>query len=310
SVTLSDEEARRRGTQKVVLERRSPPTFDVLVELQTRHRLVIHEDVAAAVDAHLRGRPLPVEIRYRSEDGQIIIETQQPTVAQDTRNGRRGSSVTPFQPDRTGASRRDDRGGSDRMERMERRDFGRGTTAPAPTPRAEQPEPVNEPGGTGGNKPLQTLHVYAYGVARNRLMQAAKRMHVPLIVEDEFGSAQAIVTLKNYYRRRPKLIVDAERRGIPIHVLRANTVTQMEDFIVDVFQLEATDRDPFDEAIHETEAAIERIRSGARSVDLTPNIPPIRRMQHDMAREAKLVSHSYGREPRRRVRIFRDGTNP
>src|SRR5436190_2170231 len=71
SVTLSDEEARRRGTQKSVLERRSPPTFDVLVELQTRHRLVVHEDVAAAVDGHLRGRPLPVEVRYRTESGEI-----------------------------------------------------------------------------------------------------------------------------------------------------------------------------------------------------------------------------------------------
>ena len=238
---------------------------------------------------------------------EIVIETQQPTVAQNERNGRRGSTATPFQPDRTGVARREDRGGTERVDRSERRDFGRSTPSEAPAPRTEQPEPVSE---SGSRKPLQTLHVYAYGVARNRLMQAAKRMHVPLIVEDEFGSAQAILTLKNYYRRRPKLIVDAERRGIPIHVLRANTVTQMEDFIVDVFQLEATDRDPFEEAIHETEAAIERIRSGARSVDLSPAIQPVRRMQHDMAREAKLVSHSYGREPRRRVRIFRDGTNP
>jgi hypothetical protein len=117
---------------------------------------------------------------------------------------------------------------------------------------------------------------------------------------------QAIVTLKNYYRRRPKLIVDAERRGTPIYVLRANTVTQMEDFLADVFQLEAVDHDPFEEAIHETAAAIERIRSGARSVDLPPASSPVRRKQHDMAREANLVSHSYGQEPRRYVRIFRD----
>src|SRR5579859_7281011 len=78
SVTLSDEEARRRGTQKVVLERRSPPTFDVLVELQTRHHLVVHEDVAAAVDARLRGRPLPVEVRYRDAEGEIVKEMDYP----------------------------------------------------------------------------------------------------------------------------------------------------------------------------------------------------------------------------------------
>ncbi|MCD4684576.1 MAG: AAA family ATPase, partial [Anaerolineae bacterium] len=65
SVTLSDEEARRRGTQKTVLERRAPPTFNVLVEIQTRDRLAVHEDVAGAVDAKLRLRPLPSEVRTR-----------------------------------------------------------------------------------------------------------------------------------------------------------------------------------------------------------------------------------------------------
>ena len=65
SVTLSDEEARRRGTQKTVLERRSPPTFDVLIEIQTRDRVAVHPDVAAAVDALLRGYPLPPELRSR-----------------------------------------------------------------------------------------------------------------------------------------------------------------------------------------------------------------------------------------------------
>ena len=74
AVTLSDEEARRRGTQKTVLERRAPPTFDVLIEIQTRDRFSIHMDIMAAVDALLRGFPLPAEIRMRDEDGGIQIE--------------------------------------------------------------------------------------------------------------------------------------------------------------------------------------------------------------------------------------------
>ena len=71
SVTLSDEEARRRGTQKTVLERRSPPTFDILVEIQTRDTVAVHPDIAAAVDALLRGYDAPAEIRSRQEDGSI-----------------------------------------------------------------------------------------------------------------------------------------------------------------------------------------------------------------------------------------------
>ncbi len=250
--------------------------------------------MGAAVDAQLRGRPLPVEVRYRNAEGEVVIETQQPTTVNGSdRSSRRNGSGSEME--RNGGPRREDRGN--------RREPGRNGQQPF-TPRVENgPEP-------GGNKIHQTLHLYAYGVARNRLMQAAKRMRLPLIVDEDFENAGAVVTLKNYYRRRPKLIVDAERRGVPVYVLRANTLTQMEDFLADVFGLEATDLpDPFAEAIHETEAAIERIRSGARLVDLTPAISPVRRIQHDMARDANLVSHSYGQEPRRRVRIFRDAIN-
>ena len=80
AVTLSDEEARRRGTQKTVLERRAPPTFDVLVEIQTRDRFAVHTDIMGSVDALLRGFPIPPEIRTRDEDGQIKIEKAAPTV--------------------------------------------------------------------------------------------------------------------------------------------------------------------------------------------------------------------------------------
>ena len=72
SVTLSDEEAKRRGTQKTVLERRSNPTFHVLVEIQTRDSVAIHQDVATAVDSLLREEPLVPEVRSRTTDGKII----------------------------------------------------------------------------------------------------------------------------------------------------------------------------------------------------------------------------------------------
>src|SRR5665648_259078 len=74
AVTLSDEEARRRGTQKTVLERRAPPTFDVLVEIQTRDRLAVHLDISESVDSLLRGYPLPPEVRSRDAKGNIQIE--------------------------------------------------------------------------------------------------------------------------------------------------------------------------------------------------------------------------------------------
>ena len=101
SVTLSDEEARRRGTQKTVLERRSPPTFDVLIEIQERDRLALHPDVAAAVDALVRGYPLHPEIRYRDADNNIHVEKPPAPsalrqAAQSFRRGAMGETA-PFQ---------------------------------------------------------------------------------------------------------------------------------------------------------------------------------------------------------------------
>ena len=89
SVTLSDEEARRRGTQKTVLERRAPPTFDMLVEIQERDRLVVHNDVAASVDELVRGYPLRPEVRSRDENGEIHIQKAAPTHQRQQATGQR-----------------------------------------------------------------------------------------------------------------------------------------------------------------------------------------------------------------------------
>jgi stage III sporulation protein SpoIIIAA len=234
SVTLSDEEARRRGTQKVVLERRSPPTFDVLVELQDRHRLVVHEDIAEAVDARLRARPLAVEVRYRTSEGEIVVEKVNPSTDMTERNtDRSGTRRVPSNG--TGLNGNGSNNGNGKhYEAREGRDItsSRPSRSAAPI-RGDfdiTPPPVTR-------KPNQPLHVYAYGVSRDRLLLAARRLRVPVVVEENFSDAQVVVTLKNYYRRRPKLISDAEKRGLTIEVLRANTATQMEDFLGRVFSI-------------------------------------------------------------------------
>src|SRR6202163_5053579 len=79
TVTLSDEEARRRGTQKSVLERKSPPTFDVLVEIHDRDRLAVHQPLAEVVDAALRGTLKPPQMRIRGADGAIVARIAEPT---------------------------------------------------------------------------------------------------------------------------------------------------------------------------------------------------------------------------------------
>jgi len=248
TVTLSDEEARRRGTQKSVLERKGPSTFDVVVEIQDWDRVAVHHNVAQAVDAILRGRFIPAEIRSRDEQGEIEVEK---------------GAAPPT------ASRK------------------------APVP-GEQSSLEQRP---------QVLHIFPYGISQNRLRQAARGLNLPITIVPDLGEAQVVMTSKSYYRRRPRIVSDAERAGLPVYVLRSNTVRQMEHCLADIFGLRAAS-DPFAEAMRETQEAIETVLRGERSsIELSPQNAYTRRRQHEMAREAELLSYSKGKEPRRRVRI-------
>src|SRR5690606_2028889 len=158
-------------------------------------------------------------------------------------------------------------------------------------------------------QPAGRRRVFPYGVARNRLSQAARQLGVDIELVNDVRDADVLFTLKSYYRRRQRVVVDAEQRHIPIYVLRANTVNQMQNALAEVFNLEVKTRDPFEVAVREAERAIARIQAGEPSVDLSPAGASVRRYQHQLARQADLVSHSYGREPNRHVRIFSTGRN-
>jgi len=281
SVTLSDEEARRRGTQKTVLERRAPPTFDVLIELQDRNSLFVHNDVMLAVDLLLRGRPLVPETRARGGNGEITIQAAPQPPAMTRNNGKKG--------------RKNENG------------FIKDTPAAQGVqpvvPNGEAVEPDLEPKAPATAR-MQSI--YPYGIARNRLIESARRFKLPLRVVDSLQEADVLVTLKNFYRRRPKLVSDAESRGVSIYVLRSNTVTQIEDFLVDLYEMQIEGRDDLlERAIRETEEGIHAVMNGADSIDLAPQKPSIRRQQHEIVRQANLLSHSYGKEPDRYLRIYR-----
>jgi hypothetical protein len=139
-------------------------------------------------------------------------------------------------------------------------------------------------------------------------MQAVKRLGVPAVIVKDAADANALVTLRTYYRDRQQAIVDAEHRGLPIYVLRSSTVGQMEQFLTDLFNLRAEhgSTSDIDGVKQQTQQAIQAVLNGERWVDLPPGPSLVRRLEHEMARQAELVSHSYGKEPRRHVRIFRE----
>jgi len=242
TVTLGDEEARRRGTQKSILERKAPPTFDILVEIQDWERVAVHSDVAGVVDALLRGRSIHPEVRWLDETAEV-----------------RREQVAP--------------------------------------PKAA----VGELAGIA-----KKTRIYPLGINRSRLDQAAKKMELPVKVVDEVTDASLLMTSKSLYRRKPQPLHDAEAAGIPIYVLKSSRVSQMERALANIFDVE-TANEPFGVAIEEAERAIAQVMDGEDSVELSPQNAYIRLLQHQLAQRYNLASRSTGREPRRRVRIFRTG---
>ena len=154
SVTLSDEEARRRGTQKTVLERRSPPTFDVLIEIQTRDRLAVHPDVAAAVDALAARLPAARPRCAPASVSDIRIE-QAPAPARPQGSGQQGY-------------RRQSDDGHGRGSAPDYDNSRLRTASDASVRRFDGYVDRRQPARPGRDR-VQSMRIYPYGVARNRL---------------------------------------------------------------------------------------------------------------------------------------------
>ena len=243
SVTLGDEEARRRGTQKSILERKSPPTFDIVVEIQAWDRVAIHPDVGEAVDAILRGQPIVAETRWRDETGEVRIERE----------------------------------------------------TPHPTKTTEVKQLKKQNG---------VPKLYLFGINRSRVEQVAKEMRLSLDIVDNLSDANLFITSKNYYRRKLRRVRDAEIANMPIYVLRSGTPGQIRQML-DVI-CPAEKEDSFKQALGEAEEAVNRIKGGQEGmVELNPQSAYIRRLQHLIAERNALSSQSTGKDPARRVRIFK-----
>ncbi len=255
SVTLGDEEAKRRGTQKSILERMSAPTFDILVEIQERDTVAIHADVASAVDAILLGEPQPLEVRQIDENtGEVNIKRIQP----ETDDSRR----------------------------------------PVRSNKAAQPK-----NGTSAK-------LFLYGVNRVRMEEVAGEMGINLEIVEDLREATLLVTSKKYYRQKPQKIRDAESTNLPIYVLKGGTPVQIRQLLSSLYHIEQHEpeerRDEsFKSALDDANEAVQMIKKGENTVELSPQSAYIRRFQHLVAERHGMYSQSTGKDPNRRVRIFR-----
>ena len=250
TVTLSDEEAKRRGTQKSVLERKAPPTFDVVIEIMEVDKLAIHHDVWKVVDKLLRGTPPRPEIRVRNPEGEVEVVQEAAADVRPTEETGLGAAMRP----------------------------------------AEKPLP-------------QTVRIFPYGVSRNRLDRAIRELRVPAYIVKDWKDADVIITLKAHARKEPTKLREATGSSVPFYVVKSNTYNQIANVIRKIFNV--SDFQDEETALLEVEEACERVLGGEESVELMPQTSYVRRLQHRLASENKLVSESVGTEPYRRVRISR-----
>ncbi len=325
TVTLSDEEARRRGTQKSILERKAPPTFNMIVEIINRDEVAVHRDVAATVDAMLRNASVRSEHRRREDDGRVSVTRIDDARRDPSVPGRQLSTQQAFGGFGEGLSR-----GRPIVD-IASRQFGEGPGGRQQNHEIEPYEDVAREDAAptmaflkGRGTVAKPLRIFPFGISRNRLDQAILRHAVPATIVREPHDADLVMTLKNYFRQKPEPIRDAEIRGTPVYVLRANTATQMENVLLSLFpkvlapspqDFESVappipsrePRDPVIDALAEAEDAITAVMSGAPAIELTPQGPAVRRKQHELAERYNVASRSRGRDPRRYVEIFRRG---
>ncbi|MDJ1176922.1 R3H domain-containing nucleic acid-binding protein [Roseofilum capinflatum] len=344
AVTLGDDEARRRGSQKTVLERKSPPTFEIAIEMQERQRWIVHEQVDEMIDGLLRGRQPTPEVRTVNEQGEVVIthETttdnglaiQRPTGRRSGHNGK-SNPLTPIPLSSHGAGESQGWSKAQGVKgwRSQGHMFPVSDPKYAAFPQAVSPEQesfhqmledsFSRAGGqerpAGPNGEDWPLHIYPYGISRHQLEQVIRTLNIPVLLTKDIDGADAVLALRSHLKNQGKLKQMARSRHLPVHTLKSNTVPQMIRTLQRLLDLDtaqvnqAVDLNLFArsgaedelEALEEARLAVEQIViPKGQPVELLPRSGKVRKMQHELVEHYRLKSDSFGEEPNRRLRIY------
>jgi hypothetical protein len=141
--------------------------------------------------------------------------------------------------------------------------------------------------------------------------EVAGEMGVNLDIVEDLREATLLVTSKKYYRQKPQKIRDAESTNLPIYVLKGGTPVQIRQLLSSLFHIEQQNEpderrdESFKSALDDANEAVQMIKKGENTVELSPQSAYIRRFQHLVAERHGMYSQSTGKDPNRRVRIFR-----
>ena len=281
SVTLGDQEAKFRGTQKTIQERKSWPTFDIVVEINSWNEIDVHENVAEVVDQWLRGYAIRPESRVSDDQGNII-KTNDTIRQNQQQNGSwdMNSRKAPL-------------------------------TDKQPLQKTFNNRPVHS----------LEYKVFLFGVSKDKIIAAQEESNISVTISNELRNSDIVLTTKTHYRRGSNLVKSAESTGTPVYVLRKNTFHHILDFLstlakeqgIDTSYLRANDASTqstdsseiLEAALKEAEDAAHEVLNGTFSVQLEPQKAYIRRLQHMLIDRMNLSSTSKGKEPYRSLLVYR-----
>ncbi|WP_420018518.1 R3H domain-containing nucleic acid-binding protein [Thiohalorhabdus methylotrophus] len=266
TVTLGDEEARFRGTQKTVTERRGPPTFDSVVELPSREEMRLHPNTARAVDELLRGvQPRPQRRTAIPHGADHPAETSQEPRAQ--------APEAPPEP-----------------------------IEPLPVGEPPGPAPAEEsaPGPFGASGPVR---IYPYALSRDHVERVIRDLRLEAHTVDRPERANLVIARRSR-SDDPRLRQVLEATGAPLHVVKKNTTAQIRRLLEKVFNvLNGLADEEVSEAVREAESAAWQVLTEGEPIELSPHSGKVRQVQHEVAVRYHLVAESVGSEPLRHLVI-------
>ncbi|MEI7474117.1 MAG: R3H domain-containing nucleic acid-binding protein [bacterium] len=279
SVTLGDDEARKRSCQKTILEREKQPTFDMVVEIVDRNTLAVYKNTTEAVDFILRGWPIQPEIRnvdetYTSCSVEVVKKEQVHPSLQpvETREKPKLFNATPQSYD-----------DFDIDKYM--KDF--------------QP-----------NK-----KIYIYAVSRSLIDKLIERLDINAEVTRNIDEADIVISHKSYEKAGAKILNVAKNYQIPIYFVKSNTMGNIQKTIKEALNIKCDAGDMMeesffnetDEALEEAKTAVNKVLAGVPEIELLPRKQHIRRLQHELVEQHNLTSKSIGDEPNRRLKVLSCG---
>lgn len=277
SVTLGDDEARRRASQKTVLEREKQPTFDIVIEILDRNTLAVYKDTAEAVDYILRGWPIRPEIR--KVDKVYEAKSESPQLEE-----RKSSALEEI---------------SDEIQRLEKKIPETSNSLNFSFSREKYVKEIKK-----------FKKIYLYAVSRTIVEKIIERLDLNAEITRNLDDADIVIAHKNFAKGGARILSTANDYRLQIFYIKTNSMAQIQKVLKEALDITETSEtlcgyyDDAERALDEAKAAINKILAGAENVELQPQNQHIRKLQHELVEQHNMTSKSVGEGADRHLKII------